>query len=160
MSHLTLGAGACRAGLAVAGFGDPYAGEEPQGTALQNHVNGSLQDARYIDPYTKDYIIDEQGRTQGQTSVSQQVYLALLTTFGSSVNANLGSQFSNIKTFSRKTIAAQIDSVVRKSLSNLISNNSIQLIRTEVSLNTNNIATNITVYWRDNFTNQNQQTSL
>lgn len=154
MSTNNLGMGLCRCGLAVVGFGDVATADDINTQILPDASRQQSQDARFIDPSSKDYVVDQYGRTVGDNSIAQQVYLALITTKGSCANFTLGNDFKKIKTYNSKTIQAQISTQVRLALKTLIDNKSITLINVSVVLS--QVQTiSIKVEWRNNLTQQN-----
>lgn len=155
-----LGMGFAPLGFSLFGFGFPAVAGYQTGFTLEKNPDGPSGDARLIDPYTRDYVIDENGLVTGQSSAAQQVFLAITTTLGSSVNANLGSQFNNVKTFNAATYQSQMAKIVQQALSTLIKQGTISLVSVQASLNSNGVAGNVTINWIDNTTNQLNQTSL
>ena len=155
-----LGMGFCPLGFSLFGFGVPANAGYQSGYTLEKNPDGPSGDARRIDPNTRDYTINENGLVVGQSAIAQQVYLAIVTTLGSSVNQNLGSEFSNIKTFDASTYQSQMLRVVQQALSGLIKNGSISLVSVDSFLNSNGVAGNVTINWIDNTTNQLIQTSI
>jgi phage gp46-like protein len=154
----TLGMGYCPLGFSLFGYGSPSTAPPVLGRTLELTVNGPSGDARKIDPYTRDYDVDANGLVQGQSAIAQQVFLAILTTLGSSINPTLGSQFGNIKTWNPNTIANQMTTYVQQALSTLIKNGSISLVNVQASLNPNGVCANVTINWINNFTKQVNQT--
>ncbi len=100
----TLGMGFCPLGFSLFGYGSPAMAPPVMGRTLELSVNGPSGDSRQIDPYSRDYVVDANGLLKGQSAVAQQVFLAIMTTLGTSVNPGLGSQFGNIKTWNPDTI--------------------------------------------------------
>lgn len=156
----TLGMGFCKLGFSLFGYGSPATAVPVLGRTLELSPNSSSGDARQIDPYTRDYIIDANGLVQGQSAVAQQVFLAIMTTIGTSVNQNLGSQFGNIKTWNPTTINQQMTTYVQQALSNLIKTGTISLVNVVASLNPNGVCANVTINWINNLTRQVNQTVI
>lgn len=150
----TLGMGFCPLGFSLFGFGSPATLGMDQGFTLQENVNGVSRDARNIDQFTRDYVIDTDGIVQGQSAIAQQVFLAVSTTLGSSVVQELGSQFSNVKTFDASTFKNQMTNIVQQCLADLIKNGSITLVDVVAQQNSNGIAGNVFIQWLDNTTQQ------
>lgn len=154
------GMGFAPLGFSLFGYGVPASAGVDSGFILQESPNSASGDARYIDPYTRDYVIDEDGVVKGESAIASQVRLALFTTKGSSVVQNLGSEFSNVKTFEKKTFERKMQQVVQQALSDLIKNGSISLVSVQAGLNSNGVAGNITINWIDNSTKQVNQTRV
>jgi phage gp46-like protein len=155
-----LGMGFCPMGFSIFGFGSPATAGTETGNLLQQSNNSPSADARLIDPYTRDYVIDADGVVTGQSSVAQQVFLAIMTTLGSSVEANLGSQFSRLKTFDQSTFQAKITNIVQQALSSLIKSGTIRLLSVVASQNANGVAGNVLINWVDQTTNTINQTKV
>lgn len=135
-----LGFGFAPFGSSIYGYGSP-----DQATVLSSHLlegspNGESHPARYIDPQTRDYVIDENGVTKGQNSVSQQVFLALMTDLGSASVTTLGSEFSKIRTIDEST-PAKLRDIVNKALSKLVKANLVKI----VDIKTSNLPAGVTV---------------
>lgn len=160
MSTTTLGMGFSPLGFSLFGYGSPATGSFDQGYTLQEVPNGTSGDARIIDPYTRDYIIDEDGVVKGQSAIAQQVFLAVVTTLGSSVNPNLGSKFSDVRTFDQRTFQAKMIGIVQQCLAALINDGSVTLVSVQAAQNTNRVAGNITINWIDNVSQQLNQTTV
>lgn len=154
------GMGFCPFGFAPFGYGSPATAGDNEGRTLQKTVNGSSGDARQIDPYTRDYNIDENGFIIGQSSIAQQVFLACITSIGSSANPTLGSQFRNLKTFNPSTFQSSVNVIIQKALSSLIKAGTISLVGVVASINSNGVCGNINVTWIDNTTSQQNQTVI
>ena len=144
-----LGCGFAPMGVSFYGYGLPAVAASQQGSPLEESPNGVVGDARLIDQQTRDYDLDIYGQTTGTSSVSQQVFLALMTTKGSSANFSLGNQLWNIKTINLSSIQAQATNYVNAALSTLIQSKTISLQSVSVSTSQNNICVNLTVNWTD-----------
>lgn len=158
MSSPILGLGLCPIGIVPNGFGSP-AIADPLDKNILEDSQGLLHDARLIDVTTRDYVIDSNGVTSGMSAVAQQVYLALVTTLGSSAIATLGSDVLSTRTmgddFQRK-----VQRQVASALSALISSQTISLISVSVVPYENQAGASITVVWMDNTSNQLQTTAI
>ncbi len=155
-----LGMGFCPLGFSLFGFGVPATAGSTSGYTLEKNPDGPSGDARLIDPGTRDYTINDNGLVTGQSAIAQQVYLAVVTTLGSSVNQSLGSEFSNVRTFDATNYSSQMITIVQEALANLIKNGSISLVGVIANLNSNGVAGNVIINWIDNTTNQLIQTSV
>lgn len=76
MATPTLGAGATSAGSTLAGYGTPAAADE-NGNTLLPLTNGGTGTCRFVDPQTRDYVINDDGNLEGMTSAAQDVWLTL-----------------------------------------------------------------------------------
>lgn len=146
------GMGFCPLGGSLFGFGSPATAGTSTGYTLEKNPDGFSGDARLIDPYTRDYVVDNNGLLTGQSAVAQQVFLAVMTTLGSSVNPVVGSQFSDVKTFDASSFQKQMFSIVQQCLAGLIKQGIISLISVTASQNKNGVAGNVTINWIDNTT--------
>lgn len=90
------GVGLQPAGLTPAGVGTPALAPFTAGTVQRSAVNGLSTGARSIDPKTKQYVFDANGRVTGMTSTQQLVQLAVSTTLGSSAVRTLGQSLAKI----------------------------------------------------------------
>lgn len=156
----TLGMGFCPLGFSLFGYGVPATAGVDAGFTLQQSPNGASGDARKIDVDTRDYIIDEDGMVKGQSAIAQQVFLAVITTKGSSVVQQLGSELLSIKTFDKNTFNSRVTNVIQQALSELIKNGSISLISVDAGINPNGVAGNIVINWVDNSTKEINQTRI
>lgn len=154
------GMGFCPLGFSLFGYGSPATAATQSGRTLEQVPNGASRDARFIDPYSRDYIIDANGLLAGQSAIQQQVFLAIMTTMGTAANPNVGSQFSHLRTFNPATFQSQINSYVQQALANLIKTGVISLVGVVASLNSNGVCGNVTVNWIDNTTRQTNQTTV
>lgn len=99
------------------------------GRDLLNYTgNNQVQGARYIDPITRDFVV-QNGFYVGQNATEQQVILAINTTFNSSIQANFGQNFLyNSPLINNAAILqTQITASLNQCLNNLIQNNKIVL---------------------------------
>jgi hypothetical protein len=117
--------------------------------------DGSPGQARLIDPDTRDYAFDEDGRTIGMSGVRQRVYLALATVRGSSAVASLGQGYTSIQRIGDNT-TAQIENEINLALADLIADGSITLLSISIRRDTTITSRlSIVVQWRDNLTQTN-----
>jgi hypothetical protein len=146
MSTPFLGFGLAPAGTSAFGYGSPATANANTGLAMTKD-DGSQGAARMIDPHTRDYRFDKNGRAVGIDGIPQQVYLALLTVLNSSAVSGLGNAIGSIKTIT-ENIKAQISNEVARALSKLTAAKLVKLVDVEVELNTNH-APLIHVRWID-----------
>lgn len=78
------------------GIGTPSTAPAVGGALLRDTFTGETHGGRYIDPYTKDYVLDENGRTLGMSNTKQLVLLAVSTTKGRSAMRTLGNELLGI----------------------------------------------------------------
>lgn len=154
-----LGMGFAPMGFSIFGYGSPATAGTQTGNLLQQTGSNFSGDARLIDPNTRDYSINQDGLVTGQNSIAQQVFLALMTTVGTSVIATLGSQFSSLKTFDQN-FQSKITNIVNQALSALIKSRTIKVISVISSRNTNGIAGNVTINWQNLINNTLNQTTI
>ncbi len=117
-----------------------------------------IQNARYIDPVTQDYVLKANGHPEGMPGIRQSVYLALLTQFNSSAQLNFGAQLSSIKVVTA-SIVAEVSNFVRVALSQLISNKQILLNNVSVTNNGRGQVV-VNIRWTDLSTGQANTTQL
>jgi len=115
---MSLGAGFSAAGFSPGGLGDVDLAPVPTANLLIDADNGRQQNARKINPYTKQYVTDATGALQGMSGISQMVLLRLLTVRNSSALANFG-RASSPKVVSANTLR-QIQSDVNQALADLV----------------------------------------
>lgn len=72
------GIGLQGAGTTSAGFGSPTRGAEEGGVILRDVKTGASFTGRQIDPRSGDYVLDENGRLLGMSTVQQLVQLAVM----------------------------------------------------------------------------------
>lgn len=101
---------------------------------LQDYLGtGVLQNARYIDPLTQDFVLSSEGHYLGINGVDQAVQLSLLTTFNSSSVPTLGNQFGSILMIT-SAIRYQIESQINTAMALLLNDNSITLSPISITL--------------------------
>lgn len=90
------GAGIQAAGTTSAGFGVATGAVAAGGAFLRNTKNGESLGARRIDPNTRDYVLDENGRILGLDYVKHAVQMSIHTERGSSAVPNLGQRLREL----------------------------------------------------------------
>ena len=139
-------------GLSPYGYGSPALANPNIGLIFKKSDN-SVGSNRFIDPSTRDYVIDpDTGRLVGQDAVQQLVYLALVTVKGSSAVTGLGQSFTSIQV-KTENIDVIIKNEVNLALNKLITQKLITL--NDVFIEFVNGAALIRVVWTD--TSQNKQ---
>lgn len=140
-----LGAGVSPFGTTFAGTGSPA--QQNIKRLIWKDIYGNQQNARLIDPITRDYSFDEYGYSMGMTDIQQLVYLALVTTKNSSIISNMGVDYYNSQVIKSNYIT-QITEDVNQALKTLINER-------KVILNSVNVAKNgpnqlmVVVKWTD-----------
>ena len=143
---MTLGAGTSAAGVSDAGTGDVDQALAPVKGLLLDPYNGVQRDARNLDPYTKQYLLNANGSTQGMPSIAQMVQLRLCTIKGSSAVATLGIALP-ADTITSQTKAQVTDSVTQ-ALKDMTDAKYIVLVSVDVSI-VGTTQERVVVKWRD-----------
>ena len=119
-----LGFGESGFGSAGYGYGDPATAVSAT-SKIFVQADGSQGDCAYIDPATRDYVLDEKGNKVGWDSLKQRVYLALRTQLGSSCIQDQGVEWpSGIRT---ENIAVKNKNAVNLALKSLVDQNLIEV---------------------------------
>ena len=110
------------------GLMSPVAPTAPNRQDLIDYAgSGVIQSARYINPQTQDFQLNESnGQFLGQNAVDQSVLLALQTTFNSSNVNGLGNNFGSIKLIGQN-ITSQMNNALNQCLGSLIASGNIVL---------------------------------
>lgn len=90
------GAGLQSAGDTSAGFGTSDAATVFGGAFLRDTRTGAVLGARKVNPTTRGYELDANGRVVGMNSVYQMVQIAVHTTYNSSAVRGLGQRLSSL----------------------------------------------------------------
>ncbi len=129
------------------GYGTPAIANPNVGLVFRK-TDSSLGNNRFIDPSTRDYVIDtETGRIVGQDAMQQMVYLALVTVKESSAVFDLGQNFTSIKVIT-ENIEAQITNEVKRALNHLTVKKQITINNIFVERDDRNVI-RIHVVWTD-----------
>lgn len=158
MSFPYEGLGFAGIGTSLAGYGSIAQGDEPDLRILIDST-GQRLGARYIDPITRDYVLNANGHIAGMNGIQQEVYLAILTVLGSSVDPGLGQTFSSIRILTDNTINL-ITNSVNVALNDLIKSNKISLTGINVIRDENANRIRINIFWVDLLNNSGQQTDI
>lgn len=109
------GAGTQPAGTSSAGLGESDAATTQDGAFLRDTHTGASLGARKIDPITKDYVLDANGRILGQDYVQHAVQMSLTTSRGSSAVGTLGHRLATLDritpNFERRVLAILTEAV-------------------------------------------------
>lgn len=140
------------------GYGTPAIANPNVGLVFRK-TDSSLGNNRFIDPATRDYVIDEEtGRIVGQDAMQQMVYLALVTVKESSAVFDLGQNFTSIKVITAN-IEAQITNEVKRALNHLTVKKQITINNVFVDVDANHVA-RIHVVWTDTSKNVQVTTTI
>lgn len=91
------GFGAAPFGASPYGIGTPDVEYEEGGTILPVDGASPTTRARFIDPVTRQFEVDEFGQLKGMDAVQQQMYLALRTIAGEAIPEQLGNEVLSIE---------------------------------------------------------------
>lgn len=91
------GAGIQKAGRTTAGYGTSASATVFGGGFLRDEVTGATLGARLIDPKSRDFVLDSNGRLLGMKSVRHAVLIAVHTVRDSSAVRGLGNRLSSIQ---------------------------------------------------------------
>lgn len=149
------GAGFAPAGVFLAGIGYQEAPARDRSQALTDDY-GRRHGARYIDPFTKRYAIDANGRYKGMPNVAQLVELAFLTEAGSSAVPGMG--LTPAGGVVSNGFVAERKEAVRKALLSLTQSGLVELVSVDVDISRRPTMT--LVRWRDLTTSQDQESRL
>lgn len=149
------GFGATPFGTGPYGLGTPATSSSNAGVPLPNEL-GVTQSGRYINPRTRQYEYDANGRAKGMPAVQQLVELAMLTVSGSSAMAPLGEDAPNgvIGT----NFVARTTEAIERALARLVSDKLIEI--TSIEINTANRPIFRVVRWTDLTTGIEQELRL
>jgi hypothetical protein len=150
---MPIGAGLAPAGSSAAGYGVPDAAIANTNGIFPDPLTGVSQTGRLFDTSIGSYDFTADGRTQGEPTVKQQVKLALKTVLHSSSVQTLGIDFSNASEQGTNFLN-QIASAVAASLSVLVRNKLVTIVRVFAQPVDNNDGTAVFVGWIDNTNGQ------
>ena len=119
-------------GFGGSGFGGSGYGYGTPGSTLNSpspvfrKEDGTQGDCAYIDPATRNYVLDDRGNKLGWDSIRQKVYLALRTKLGSSCVTDQGVDFPtgirtpNLALKNRKAVEAALKPMTDLNLIRLV----------------------------------------
>jgi hypothetical protein len=160
LSTPDVGAAFAPAGSSFAGWGVPATANAPGGVVFRDPYTGVSLTGRRIDPVTKQFVIDANGRALGMTTAQQGMYLALRTVRNSSAARGLGQTFSNIRDIG-PDYTRRVTDAVNIACADLVSKKIVQII--SVTVLTPQLGPNsefLTVAWLDLTTKQERTTSV
>lgn len=149
------GAGLAPAGTFLAGFGYQETPARDRSQALTDDF-GRRHGARYIDPLTRRYAIDANGRYKGMSNIAQLVELAFLTQAGSSSMPALG--LAPAGGVISNGFVAERKEAIRNALSSLTQSGLVELVSIDVDISRRPTMT--LVRWRDLTTSTEQESRL
>ncbi len=114
------------------GIGEAPHAVVPGGAVLRVPSTGASSGSRAVDPKTRDYILDANGRALGMNDVQQLVELAVQTTKNSSAMNSLGQRLGDI-TVIGDNIERQVRTLLEEALVHLTSTNIIAIVSVTVS---------------------------
>lgn len=142
-------------GTAPYGLGTPATSSANAGVLLPND-KGETQGSRYINPRTRQYEYDSNGRAKGMPNVQQLVELALLTVRGTSAQTDLGVEEPS------GVIGANFverrKTSINQALSRLVTDKMIEVLSVDVDVDRRPIFT--LVRWRDLTTSIERESQL
>jgi len=129
------------------GIGTPTTATSPGGAVLRHPEAATQTGSRRIDPVTRDYVTDENGRTLGMGDVQQLVAIAFATVKNSSAVQGLGQDLSSIESIT-DNVDRRVAEVIESALAHLTQRKLVELIGvTTTRLHSG--ALRINVRWRD-----------
>lgn len=124
------GFGTAPLGTTPYGLGTPATAPVVGGTP-QNDSTLVAQSGRFIDPLTKQYVIDANGRATGMSTVPQLVQLTVGTLLGSSAMTELGLDLLSIED-AGDDLEAQIRTRVASAFASLIAQKFVAVLAVDV----------------------------
>lgn len=121
------GIGLQKAGWTAAGYGTPATATGLSGAFLRDTKTGKSLGARKIDPVTKDYVLDANGRILGVGYVKHVVQMSLHTEEGSAVVQDMGQRLRTIERIT-PNIERQILATLTKAVQPLIQQGLIEVV--------------------------------
>ena len=121
------GAGLQKAGKTSAGFGTSSEATVFEGGFLRDEITGETLGARLINPKTKGFVLDSNGRLLGMKSVRQAVLIAIHTVRDSSAVRGLGNRLSSIDRIG-SNIERQILNILSEALAPLVQAGLVEVV--------------------------------
>ncbi len=109
------GVGLQSAGTSSAGYGSISPINPNSGRVLRDPLVVGSSGSRRIDPFTRDYVVDTDGRLSGMPNVPQLVQLAITTEFNTSAPRGMGHKLKSID-----RVTANFEQVVLSVLTNAL----------------------------------------
>ena len=115
------------------GIGTPATAPEDGGALLRDVDTGQTRGSRKVDPFTRDYVVDTNGRLVGMGNTKQLVLLAVSTKQGSAAMRQLGQTLRDIDRIS-PNFQRRVDHALRDAVQHLVNSNLIEVVGTEVEV--------------------------
>jgi hypothetical protein len=138
------------------GLGTPATATSIGGSILRDTTTGESLGSRQIDPLTKDYVLDDNGRLLGMSDVKQLVLIAVSTTKGSSAMRELGHELRSIDRITAN-FAARVRNTLLAAVQHIVDRRLIEVLDVVVELVRPGVA-KVRLRWRDVST-QNEETT-
>lgn len=152
------GFGSQPAGSSPYGIGTPAVATGLGGKILRDSSTGRSTGSRALDPTTKTYLLDSNGRILGMDDLQHLVLMAVSTEKGSSAMRELGHELrkieritSNFQQRVASTLTAAVQHLVRRKLITVVGV-SVQLVRPGVA--------KAILEWRDTATGETRLTEI
>lgn len=152
------GFGSTACGSSPYGLATPVTAPQFEGSILRDEFSGETRGSRRIDSYTKDYVLDANGRILGMNDTQQLVLLAVSTTKGSAAMRDLGQALSRIERITSNT-ESLIRSELHSALQSLIDAGRIEFQGIDVDFVRPGVV-HVHVLWRDVSTGVLQATAV
>ena len=140
------------------GIGTPAIAPIPGGSLLRDPTTGASTGSRRIDPKTRDFVRDTNGRILGMNDVQQLVEMVVQTVRSSSAMRSLGQRLGDIDVIG-DDIERQVRNVLVQALAHLTSRNIVEIVGVSVTrLHPGAIRTELR--WRDLTSSQERTTEI
>jgi len=121
------GAGLQKAGRTTAGYGTSPDATTFGGGFLRDEITGETLGARLIDPRSRTFVLDENGRILGMSTVRHAVLIAVHTVQNSSAVRGLGNRLSSIQRIG-PNIERQVFSILSEALRPLVQAGMVEVL--------------------------------
>jgi hypothetical protein len=152
------GIGTSPLGTGPYGYGQPPAIPSQAGPIFRDAARGLVGSCRQIDPGTRQYVIDADGRVAGGQTVPQLVYLAYATVKGSAILSDMGESFSDVKIIG-DDFDAQMTALAKAPVQALIDQGLLEIVAITID-RIGSCGASIQVRWRDLTTGLEDSTTL
>lgn len=151
------GAGSSRAGTAPYGVGTPAAAPIPGGRNRERIIDNRVTNSRYIDPVTKDYVMNADGRWVGVDGVRGAMHIAVATVRNSSAFL-MGHELDKIRTIG-PAIDKEIEATFRTGCAHLTDAKLAEILSV-TTVRVKDGALRIRLSWKDLTTTKIESTEL
>jgi hypothetical protein len=100
-------------------FGTPTTSDGFVGNVLVDSDTGAQEGSRYIDPVTRDFVLDGNGRVKGHANVRHLVQMAIQTARGSASVRDIGINFDDLEVITGD-FQRRLDGVFGEALAHLV----------------------------------------